>query len=180
MIYTFPILFIAIIVIKLALVYQNYLQVKKNFEVFCNKWNINHFTKLKIFNPKIPEIQKDNWKLIWQKQGGGRSFNHVLKVYFELPQSLNDFQLAHKNLLSKIHNAENWKEVEKNLFSNSQDLKNQPQFLQNVLRIQTEYGWGILEVKNQQAFYSIIAEPSQSQAWKHLDDVIHLLNQKLI
>ncbi len=179
MIYTFTILFLAIIVIKLAWVYQNYLQVKKNYEIFCKKWNIIAFSKLKIFNPEIPEIQKDNWRLTWQKQGRGRSFNHILKIYFELPQSLIEFQLVHKNLLSKIHNSENWNEIEKNLFSNNKDLKNQTQFLQNVSRIQTEYGWGILEVKNQQAFYSIIAEPSESQAWKHLEDVILLLiNQK--
>lgn len=174
MFYTFSLLFLAIIATKLILIYQNYLQIKKNFEAFCLKWDIKISSKLKVFHPEIPEIQGENWKLIWKKQGKGRSFHHIMKIYFDFPNSIHDFQLAHKNLLSKIKNSENWQLVEKNLYSNSLEIKKQEKFLKEVLRLQSEYGWGILEVKNQKGFYTLIAEPSEPQAWKHLYEVIQL------
>ncbi len=180
MVYTFTIIFLAIILFKLSLMYFNFTQTEKNFQKFCNKWNVLIAHNFKIWNLQIPELhlqfsENRKCKISWVKQGKGRNFNHILKVYFEFNYPIIDFQVASKNIIPKLNTKENWIEVEKNLFCNRKELKNHKFLWNEIQKIQTDYGWGILEIKDNQAFYTIIAEPSQNQAWEHLHAVINLL-----
>lgn len=179
MIYVFLILFLAIIFIKLALTYKNQLQIQKNLKIFIQKWNLNINPHLAFFHPKIPVLQNHPWKIIWEKQGKGRSFHHIIKIYYDFPYSINDFHMVHKNLLPKLENNSNFQEITKNIYSDLKDCKNNENFFKKIAAIQAEYGWGLLEVKNQKGFYTIIAEPSELQAWKHIEDVLQLLSHEL-
>lgn len=178
MIYVFFILFLGIIFLKLALIYKNQLQIQKKLKIFSQKWNLNINPHLSFFSPKIPVLQNHLWKIIWEKQGKGRSFHHIIKIYYDFPYSINDFHIVHKNLLPKLESSSNFQEIAKNIYSDLKDWKNNEIFFKKITAIQSEYGWGLLEVKNQKGFYTIIAEPSEPQAWKHIEDVLLLLSHE--
>jgi len=177
MIYTFSFLFLAIIILKLWLVYQNYSKTKKNLSEFCLLKKIDIPKELRFMNFELPEIKQESWKIQWKKQGKGRSYHHVLKIYYEFQNHLPKFQLVSKNILPKLNAKEDWKEMESNLFSNSKWLQTKKTFLERVVKLQKEYGWGILEVNENLAFYTIIAEPWEKEAWKHLEGVLDLMKK---
>ncbi len=177
MIYTFTLLFLVILTIKLVLLYQNYSSTQKNFLLFCKQWNLTIAHTFRFTNPKIPEIIHENWKINWLKHGKGRSFNHVLKIFFNFQEKIPDVKIASKNIFSKLGEKDTWIEIDENLFCNSQILKNYPDLWTQIRKTQKDYGWGVLEIKNQQAFYTILAEPSETKAWQHLTQILKILIQ---
>lgn len=173
----YPLLFFSIVGLKFSYLYRKYVSIKKNLSKFCQNNDINLTYKLNFFAPDLPVIENQKWKIVWKKEGKGRSFNHVLKVYFELPLIVPEFKILHKNLLSNQNVHLNWKEIQNNLFCSSKEIQNQINLLEKIGQIQSDYGWGVLEVKNQQAFYTIIAEPYEPEAWNHLQNIILLMNE---
>jgi hypothetical protein len=173
--FVFIALFIGIISLKFWIIFKKYQKIKRNLITFINQFQLPIQAKISFFSPNLPTLTLDRCRIIWNKQGKGRSMNHVLMVYYDFLNPVQNFYLVNKNLQNKLQNPQMKTEIEHNLLTDLPQIKKYNSFLNEVNRIQQSYGWGLLQIKENQAFYTILAEPSENQAWLHLYDIINLL-----